>query len=237
MDNNAFKDLVRSKVKSTKEIAREAVEEAFIRKRKRKKGKGRRGDDDDLSSSDSDSDDNRRGKQAKHNDSDKQQLFKPGAVKRAKDGDKKEAASKYRDRAKERREGKNDDYKDSETLLKTVTQGEDGETALDQAEISKYLGGDEAHTHLVKGLDVALARSVRGQKVENQQEGEDEEKEDLLKDLKPFDSLEEAWNFIREENEAFSDFTSTRTKSALGRSMLQYPVSYTHLTLPTNREV
>jgi IK cytokine len=32
---------------------------------------------------------------------------------------------------------------------------------MDQVTISKYLGGDEEHTHLVKGLDVALARRVR----------------------------------------------------------------------------
>jgi hypothetical protein len=32
---------------------------------------------------------------------------------------------------------------------------------MDQVTLSKYLGGDEAHTHLVKGLDVALARRVR----------------------------------------------------------------------------
>lgn len=50
---------------------------------------------------------------------------------------------KYRDRARERR-----------------TTREDEAPEVD-AEMSKYLGGDEEHTHLVKGLDYALLQKMR----------------------------------------------------------------------------
>jgi len=56
---------------------------------------------------------------------------------------------KYRDRAKERREDLNPDYKDSEHYDDL------------SVEKSKFLGGDIAHTHLVKGLDYALANKMR----------------------------------------------------------------------------
>ena len=57
----------------------------------------------------------------------------------------------YRDRAAERREGLGD-YSDEMKALaeKRVS-----------AEMSKYLGGDEKHTHLVKGLDYALLRRTK----------------------------------------------------------------------------
>ena len=64
--------------------------------------------------------------------------------------------TEYRDRAKERREGQNVDYKS----LEGMTQSNEDDRRR-QAELSKYLGGDIEHTHLVKGLDKALASKVR----------------------------------------------------------------------------
>jgi hypothetical protein len=58
--------------------------------------------------------------------------------------------NKYRDRAAERRQGVNPDYVDAEKLLASIRG-----TPLNQ-EATKFLGGDVAHTHLVKGLDVSL---------------------------------------------------------------------------------
>jgi len=55
----------------------------------------------------------------------------------------------YRDRAAERREGRNLDYDDEITKLVDM-----------DVEKSKYLGGDLKHTHLVKGLDFALLNKV-----------------------------------------------------------------------------
>lgn len=211
MNNDAFKDLVRSKVKSTKQIARDTVEEAFKKKRNKRKGRGR-GDDDLSSSDESDTETSSRPKKQSKSD-----LLQPTSVRNKGQGH----VSQYRDRAKERREGTNKDYDASQKLLETVTAqgGEEGETSLNQDEISKYLGGDEAHTHLVKGLDVALARSVKSKMKSKQDGGDaddtDEEEEDVEK--KPIHTKEEAWQYIREKSGA-----SNHSHTALGRSMLGF---------------
>lgn len=78
-------------------------------------------------------------------------------------------SANYRDRAQERREGKNRDFElDPEDLRITNPTYEDGDQAIDEAELrrqqieeSKYLGGDVEHTHLVKGLDFALLEKVK----------------------------------------------------------------------------
>lgn len=79
----------------------------------------------------------------------------------------------YRDRAKERREQKNE----YETIAEEWESHAD--VAVDQ---SKFLGGDLEHTHLVKGLDFALLKKVRGeinkkQKVEDAQQAKAQKKE------------------------------------------------------------
>lgn len=82
--------------------------------------------------------------------------------------------SRYRDRARERREGKNPDYLcTSDNLIDPIAYhavGPDAIYNIRQAERrkqlileSKYLGGDMAHTHLVKGLDFALLNKVRSE--------------------------------------------------------------------------
>ncbi|KAK4045970.1 hypothetical protein OIV83_006481 [Microbotryomycetes sp. JL201] len=65
----------------------------------------------------------------------------------------------YRDRAAERRSGKDGDFTQAEKLLEASdrafehNQGVDEETFKEQM---KYLGGDAEHSILVKGLDMAL---------------------------------------------------------------------------------
>lgn len=211
MDNDAFKDLVRSKVKSTKEIAREAVEDAFRKKKRKRKGRGR-SNDDDLSSSDSEPD--------THRSKQPDRTLQPTAVrKKLKSTEKEDSGNEdkpqYRDRAKERREGKNADYKDSERIMETVVAN--GEASMDQTEMSKYLGGDEVHTHLVKGLDVALARSVKNQYQSAEGDGSKSRKD--LVEFKPVSSTEEAWNFI-------SKLDSNTVKTMLGKSMLKYLIGH-----------
>jgi hypothetical protein len=61
-------------------------------------------------------------------------------------------AGQYRDRADERRKDKNEDPENEVAALASV-----------DIEMSKYLGGDLEHTHLVKGLDFALLNKVRGE--------------------------------------------------------------------------
>ncbi|KAK7084374.1 hypothetical protein SK128_015011 [Halocaridina rubra] len=85
-----------------------------------------------------------------------------------------ELAEKYRDRAKERREGKNPDYQAEDPSQAGMggyrAVAPDLKSGLDAAERrkqmiqeSKFLGGDMEHTHLVKGLDYALLQKVRSE--------------------------------------------------------------------------
>ena len=81
----------------------------------------------------------------------------------------------------------------------------DEEGRRKQAELSRYLGGDEEHTHLVKGLDKALAEKVR-----REVHGT---KDDHLDKL-----LEDGSRRNRPE----SDSRATAPRSELGKSMQKY---------------
>uniref|UniRef100_A0A673GTW9 Protein Red-like n=1 Tax=Sinocyclocheilus rhinocerous TaxID=307959 RepID=A0A673GTW9_9TELE len=82
-----------------------------------------------------------------------------------------ELAEKYRDRARERRDGVNKDYEETELISTTANYRAVGPTAeADKSaaekrrqliQESKFLGGDMEHTHLVKGLDFALLQKVQ----------------------------------------------------------------------------
>ncbi|CAI5954777.1 unnamed protein product [Closterium sp. NIES-65] len=88
-------------------------------------------------------------------------------------GDSKEGEEpQYRDRAKERREEVNPDYKDAAVpshlgQLNAVAPPGVDLTTTDAHKLaiekSKFLGGDVEHTHLVKGLDYALLNKVRSE--------------------------------------------------------------------------
>ncbi|CAE1318063.1 IK [Acanthosepion pharaonis] len=87
-------------------------------------------------------------------------------LKRMEEDRQKELAQKYRDRAKERRDGLNRDYAETEIISTTADyravapDAKSGENYAERRkqiiQESKYLGGDMEHTHLVKGLDYAL---------------------------------------------------------------------------------
>jgi hypothetical protein len=147
MNNDAFKKMVRDRaqIKSSKEIAREAVEDEFQRKKKRKYG----GDSSDSGGE----------QEAEGDDSGKKRFGRSKQSQNEEDDIHLDISSKYRDRAKERREGK---PQADEFLLKGVASAA-ADPAADKSseELSKYLGGDEEHTHLVQGLDVVLARKVK----------------------------------------------------------------------------
>ncbi|CAH1268272.1 IK [Branchiostoma lanceolatum] len=83
-----------------------------------------------------------------------------------------ELAKKYRDRAKERRDGTNKDYEETEMVSTTTNyravapNAQPVDTAERRRQLiqeSKFLGGDMEHTHLVKGLDYALLQKVRSE--------------------------------------------------------------------------
>lgn len=71
---------------------------------------------------------------------------------KAKQKEKDTEDNKYRDRADERRKEKIIEPENEIAAIASV-----------DIEMSKYLGGDVAHTHLVKGLDYALLSKVRGE--------------------------------------------------------------------------
>ncbi|KWU44816.1 hypothetical protein RHOSPDRAFT_33636 [Rhodotorula sp. JG-1b] len=81
--------------------------------------------------------------------------------------------SLYRDRAAERRAGRDGDFADAEKLLEDFkTRSETAGVSKDVLEDQmKYLGGDEHHSILVKGLDIALLERKKAelaQKAERQ---------------------------------------------------------------------
>ncbi|KAK4698267.1 hypothetical protein P7C70_g8014, partial [Phenoliferia sp. Uapishka_3] len=89
--------------------------------------------------------------------------FKPRA--NAKKFKKKEGAADegaYRDRAAERRDGKDGDFSAAEKLLedfKARSEAAEDKQAIEEQ--MKYLGGDAEHSVLVKGLDMALLERMK----------------------------------------------------------------------------
>eukprot|EP00978_Attheya_sp_CCMP212_P010547 scaffold25618_cov57-Attheya_sp.AAC.1 len=172
MDNDAFKALVRERAtpKTTKAIAREAVEDELDRRRlqRRRRGK-RRSADDGSSSSESEDENNDETDTAKDDETETANSEEPKwkELRRNKNKRAKEDPESYRDRAKERREGKNLDYQSTAALeLQQQQQSSQNDMNNDNSndnrkDMSQYLGGDVEHTHLVKGLDLALAQKVR----------------------------------------------------------------------------
>lgn len=77
---------------------------------------------------------------------------------------------KYRDRAKERREQKTASGADDGNETQNEPEITEEQMANIDYEKSKYLGGDEQHTHLVKGLDFKLAERIRQKQQEQQKQ-------------------------------------------------------------------
>ncbi|KAI1280566.1 Protein Red [Halotydeus destructor] len=123
------------------------------------------------------------------------------ALKKQEDDVLAELSSRYRDRARERRDGANPDYKKDEhaAVIPAYSAVSHDAKAVDTAEQrkkliheSKYLGGDMEHTHLVKGLDFALLQKVKAEIAikeledpSNKDESETIEVKDELDDLLP----------------------------------------------------
>ncbi|OWF38058.1 protein Red-like [Mizuhopecten yessoensis] len=109
-------------------------------------------------------------------------------LKRLEEERQKELEEKYRDRARERRDGFNRDYAETEIISTTADYravAPDAKAGENYAERrkqliqeSKYLGGDMEHTHLVKGLDFALLEKVRAEI--HSKEREDEEVMEMI---------------------------------------------------------
>lgn len=161
MTNDAFRALVQQGGKTTKEIARDAVEQEFRRNQKKRR---RNQDSSDEEDDDAKNKHNNKTKNAKHH------------VPSETETETAISSLQYRDRAKERREGKIED----ESQLDLMTTA----TTLD-AEMTKFLGGDEAHTHLVRGLDVTLARKIKREMKEQEKKRTEKRRAALLRRGQP----------------------------------------------------
>ncbi|EEC49427.1 predicted protein [Phaeodactylum tricornutum CCAP 1055/1] len=193
MNNDAFQKLVRERahVKSTKEIAREAVEAEFHR---RGRGKRQRTSDSD---SDNDADAPRRKNHSNRSKLNEEQ-------KGENDNVLEELAGKYRDRAKERREGTSGG--------RQVLSAEQLLEADDPAALVKSLD-DESRAQFVKGLDVSLARSNK-ERIGNTDLTTDHAKDSLDTSNKfPSADVAQAW---------ILSTTDDATTTSLGRDMLTY---------------
>ncbi|GLB41695.1 putative ergosterol biosynthesis ERG4/ERG24 family protein [Lyophyllum shimeji] len=83
-----------------------------------------------------------------------QPAFKPRKVKKT-------TEKQYRDRAAERRVGAGNDYADVEAVLEDFEKRNAGQDKSTLDAQRPYLGGDGAHSVLVKGLDMALVEQNR----------------------------------------------------------------------------
>ena len=170
MNQNAFRDLLAPKVikENSKLIAEAAVaEEAKAKKDAKGNAKVSKALED-YSDEEADNIDNNNDKKKKQPLTDKdyalnRRLQKPSNKTALTD------ATTYRDRASERRKG----------ISNTDVLGGDayddiGSNAT-SASMSEFLGGDEAHTHLVRGLDRAMAEKMR--RIERGEEDTEKERE------------------------------------------------------------
>uniref|UniRef100_H2Z4P8 RED-like N-terminal domain-containing protein n=1 Tax=Ciona savignyi TaxID=51511 RepID=H2Z4P8_CIOSA len=127
-----------------------------------------------------------------------------------------ELDKKYRDRSKERREGTGD-YNDVELINTTADYravGPSAEFHRTSAEKrrqviqeSKFLGGDMAHTHLVKGLDFALLQKVRAEI--STKETEEDELDSIL------EKGEEEPEEVPESTEVFDEIHNKMAKNVV----------------------
>uniref|UniRef100_A0A336LEX5 CSON010454 protein n=1 Tax=Culicoides sonorensis TaxID=179676 RepID=A0A336LEX5_CULSO len=113
-------------------------------------------------------------------------------LKKSEDNKLQELSEKYRDRARERRDGANPDYQAPDPTstgayravapdLKSINDAAERRRQLIQE--SKFLGGDMEHTHLVKGLDYALLQKVKSE-IMSKEQMEEEEMERLANEKK-----------------------------------------------------
>ena len=138
-----------------------------------------------------------------------------------------ELAEKYRDRAKERREGvdgNNVPTEDATNAYRAVAPNAHGvhdaaERRKQMIHESKYLGGDMEHTHLVKGLDFALLQKVRAEIVSREVvEAEEEEEEGSQEASKKAEEKAD-----KKDSEAKEDEESgiTECRTTMGKNLMR----------------
>ncbi|KAG7361453.1 hypothetical protein IV203_036553 [Nitzschia inconspicua] len=151
MDNDAFQDLVRKQVgSSSKEIARKAVEDEFRKKKKRKRGGGYASSSDEEEDKDDVNHDNNKNRKSKKG---KQEEEDMEAEKERAKAVEEDLAKRYRDRAKERREG---------DAAAAAAGGGGTINAIDVGDNNKVSQMEFLIVpHNKKGLDLSLIRKER----------------------------------------------------------------------------
>ncbi|XP_026755096.1 protein Red [Galleria mellonella] len=141
------------------------------------------------------------------------------ALKKQEDNKLAELAEKYRDRARERRDGLNelgpaDPTSNTSSAYRAVApdlkSGMDAkERRRQMIQESKYLGGDMEHTHLVKGLDYALLQKVRSEIQTREQEQEAEMERLVSAPIEP----------VKEKKEVVAVDEEMQFKTTMGRNI------------------
>ena len=220
MNNDDFRPLLVKKSAgrlTTKEIAREVVENEFLmKKRGGGGGSSRRSRRQRSSSNDDDVEDSDGGSSSqvqqqpewkRRRKEKKLQAAKSAGIALLDVGSGQLSSST----AMDRRDMKN--HSDEE---------DDDDNRKRQVELSQYLGGDEEHTHLVKGLDKALAEKVRREEMTTRLQPQ-QQSIGLDDTLDLDEMLEDAYNNTTQKEQQKSDWRSTKqTRTELGSSMLNY---------------
>ncbi|CAO1356583.1 unnamed protein product [Diamesa serratosioi] len=133
-----------------------------------------------------------------------------------------ELSDKYRDRAKERRDGPEGgvgDARNSTSGYRAVAPDKQGVDAAERRrqliQESKFLGGDMEHTHLVKGLDYALLQKVRSEIVHKEIEQETEMEKIVDQKLEEDKITEKAQEIEKSEKEQ----DDSEIKTILGKNI------------------
>jgi hypothetical protein len=216
MNNDAFRKLLNEGGlgKSTKQIAREAVEDEFKMKRRKGQRSGYNSDDDD------DDDDNNEQKWKR-----KKGIVKDEEKVSCETYEKKPRLSQYRDRAKERREGKVVDYEELHNIDHV------------DAEMSKYLGGDEKYTHLVKGLDTTLAEKVRRQEMGDFNPRDDIDLDKLMEETVSKTSERAEGQIISKGKEGLQNAKSSSLVLGMTSYLNSVKNNNNHLELPQTSQI
>merc|ERR1712029_896590 len=148
-----------------------------------------------------------------------------GKLKKDEDDKMAELASKYRDRAKERRDGTEGSVptEDTNNAYRAVAPNAHGghdaaERRKQLIHESKYLGGDMEHTHLVKGLDFALLQKVRAEIEAIETAKIDEEEEEVtIKEVSK--KAEEAKAEKKDEEKPEEDKAISECRTTIGKNI------------------
>ena len=203
MNNDGFAEMVRKRsgVSSTKEIARKAVEDDWKRSKKRK----RKGGGGGGSSSESDYEDDR---QRSKRDKMSRKLDRDDDEEDDDDDDDDELSTEYRDRAKERREGKLDKEEENATKDNNTTSS----------------------LFPTRGLDLSLARKIRKEMKDTNNLEQTENNDKVSGDFKSLPSMEDAFSTLKDFANDGNDDSSTAAiviyvRKILGQTMKSRPTN------------